>query len=39
MGSQRRGIADIKDALEKCNPSAAEEFVKLYLYSAGNETT
>ena len=27
-------IADIKDALEKLDSSAAEEFVKLYLYNS-----
>lgn len=27
-------IADIKDALEELDPSAAEEFVKLYLYDS-----
>ena len=28
-------IAAIKDALEKIEPEAAEEFVRLYLYRAG----
>jgi len=31
--------AEIKDALDKLDPAAAEEFAMLYLYSSGDDAT
>ena len=31
--------AEIKDALDKLDPAAAEEFAMLYLYSSGDESS
>lgn len=35
MDPSAEAVAEIKDALEKLDPAAAEEFVMLYLYRAG----